>query len=197
MAELSEQVGGCCRSVGNSRITPHGHLLPQQPSTPHEEQHVPLRKPDEAAGPLSFSRRALRGDGGTAPIGLGGVVRAGGTVASPLGSQRSAHGTTHLHSRPTPSWHRGIEGAGRNRASSFSLCRDRLLDGGRKGRAGTNPPCRSCQNRWAAAPVPWATGSMTDPTGHHPAAVHPQRDIDALRAPGEAPSFFLSPGWRP
>jgi hypothetical protein len=37
-------------------------------------------------------------------------------------------------------------------ARPLSLCRDRLLDGARKGRAGTNPPCRSYQNRWAAAP---------------------------------------------
>jgi hypothetical protein len=140
-------------------------------------------------------REGTAGGGGArwAPIRFGGVVRAGGTVASPLGSQRSTHGTTHLHSRPTPSWHRCTEGAGRNRASSFFLCAETgSWMEAVKGALGTNPRWRSCQSRWAVATVPWATDSMTDPTGHRslPAAVHPQRDIDALRAPGEAPSFF-------
>jgi hypothetical protein len=40
-----------------------------------------------------------------------GVVRAGGTVAVPWVPRGAAHGTTHLHSRPTPSWHRCTEGA--------------------------------------------------------------------------------------
>ena len=127
-------------------------------------------------------REGTAGGGGArwAPIRFGGVVRAGGTVASPLGSQGSAHGTTHLHSRPTPSWHRCTEGAGRNRASSFFLCAETgSWMEAVKGALGTNPRWRSCQSRWAVATVPWATDSMTDPTGHRslPAAVHPQRDI--------------------